>query len=163
MHRILIVAALLMATGARATPPPPPDPETAASLNAFFSALPQSFPAGDLDEIKSMIDDDLKVFVEGRLVAEGPEGWLDWLACSKGGAQSISMSREEFFLGPEDSIVVREFWHPYSEGKYSHPPFPIKFVRYEFEDGRLVRVDYLAQAERLNGKLGAGAETSPVR
>jgi hypothetical protein len=124
----------------------------------FFTALPRSFPAKDLSALERMVSGQVVVTIDGVPRFKSRAEWLGWLQSMavEHGVERTSMSREEFFIQPDDRILVREFWYPIKKDTVYHPEFPHKLVSYQFKDEMLVRVDYIAELRPMGKKPGEG-------
>ena len=128
---------------------PPPPPEIWNAQVAFFSALPDRFPAADLAPFERLVADDVQVYRDGILIHRTRADWIRELQSYKQkiptDPQGFSVSRDQYTLLADGSVSVREFTYPIApEGKsvVYYPDYPLRYVSYRLAKGRLVRVDY---------------------
>ncbi len=177
----LLVRALAMptilATAAFASVPPPP-PDVRDAQVALFAGLPERFPAEDLSAFEALVSEDVKVYRDSRLVHETREAWINELQDHRQGAprgsRGYTVSRDEYHRLADGGVSVREFYYPIlPEGSQIvfHPGYPLRYVTYYIEAGRLVRVVYGPAMHNYTGlcqaveqaKLEATSGSAPAR
>jgi len=144
---IAAVGALFSSGGLGQLPPPPPDAWKAQV--AFFSSLPDRFPAADPAQFERQIAEDVQVYRDGILIHRSRADWIKELQSYKQKSPTdptgFSISRDQYTLLADGSVSVREFTFPIApKGRtvFYHPDYPLRYVSYRFAKSRLVRVDY---------------------
>ena len=160
MRWALTIALAACATASVAAPPPPQSPAQIQASRDFFNAMPKTFPSNDLEGLRTLVSEDLVVLFEGEKSEMTRGEWIGWLngLAADMNAEELRVQRVEFFIQKGDRVLVREVWNPYKKNTVFHPWYPHKLVSYTINDGKLTRVDYLAEFRPANPTLGAQAD-----
>ena len=143
-----LALSLLVACSAFAQTPPPP-PEVWNAQFGLFVSLPQRFPAANMSDFALVVADNVEVQRENKVVFRTRKEWFDELQSYKQSSpsapQGFSVSRDQYSLLSDGGVMVRELTYPIApKGKtvFYHPDFPLRYVTYYVNQGKLVRVIY---------------------
>jgi hypothetical protein len=143
-----LALSLLVACSASAQTPPPPSDLWKSQVDLFV-ALPRRFPAADMSNFARVVSENVEVQRENKVVFRTRKEWFDELQSYKQSApsapQGFSVSRDQYSLLSDGGIMVREFTYPIApEGEtvFYHPNYPLRYVTYYVNQGKLFRVIY---------------------
>lgn len=146
-HAGLALSLLVACSASAQTPPSPPD--VWKSQVDLFVALPRRFPATDMFDFARVVSENVEVQRDNKVVFRTREDWFDELQSYKPSSpsapQGFSVSRDQYSMLSDGGVMVREFTYPIAPKGgmvYYHPDYPIRYVTYYVNQGKLFRVIY---------------------